>query len=29
MIGVEKLDYDTQGVTVDVTVETHKSTQLP
>ena len=29
IIGVEKLDYDTQGVTVDVTVETHKSTQLP
>ena len=29
IIGVEKLDYDTAGVTVNVSVETHRSTHLP
>ncbi|MCY2932787.1 MAG: DUF2283 domain-containing protein [Planctomycetota bacterium] len=29
IIGVEKLEYDTSGVAVSVTVETHSSTQMP
>ena len=29
IIGVQKLAYDTQGVTVDVSVETHRSEEMP
>jgi hypothetical protein len=29
IIGVEKLDYDTDGAVVEVSVETHSSTTLP
>ena len=29
IIGVEKLGYDTAGVSVNVSVETHQSTHLP